>query len=297
MARSLIESRFPELVGRAIRSLGNGWDNSAFLVGEAFVFRFPRRAIAVSLMETECALLPALAAYMVQRGAAPVPAPCFIGEPSDAYPWPFAGYSYLPGRTACAARLDDRTREALAVPLGRFLRTLHGFPLERARKLGAPVDRMRRLDLKYRSHMIRERLAEAARLGLLDEVAPFQAILTDVPGDWSAPCDALVHGDLYVRHVLLDPENRLAGVIDWGDVHCGARALDLSLGWSFLPPSAHGAFLRAYGAVDEASWKAARLRALLIALTLLLYGADTADDDLLQEARVSLSYLARSAAL
>lgn len=44
-ARRLIAHRFPELAHARVEPFGNGWDNAAFLVGEAHVFRFPRPAM------------------------------------------------------------------------------------------------------------------------------------------------------------------------------------------------------------------------------------------------------------
>src|SRR4051794_29331785 len=43
LARTLIEAQFPQLAPVSIRLLGAGWDNSALLINEEFVFRFPRR--------------------------------------------------------------------------------------------------------------------------------------------------------------------------------------------------------------------------------------------------------------
>ena len=75
------------LSGHAIAPLGAGWDNTAYLVNDTWVFRFPRRSIAVELLRNEAALLPALA----PRLPLPIPQPCYLGEPDGRYPWCFAG--------------------------------------------------------------------------------------------------------------------------------------------------------------------------------------------------------------
>jgi aminoglycoside phosphotransferase (APT) family kinase protein len=67
-------------------------------------------------------------------------------------------------------------------------------------------------------------------------------------------------------------------VIDWGDVHLGDPALDLSLAFSFLPPAARGAFREAYGAIDDATWDRARFRALHYGVLLTHYGTEIGDD-------------------
>jgi len=58
LAKSLVEMAFPTLKPVSVREFDVGWDNSVFLVNNSFVFRFPRRRIAVPLMETEVRLLP-----------------------------------------------------------------------------------------------------------------------------------------------------------------------------------------------------------------------------------------------
>jgi aminoglycoside phosphotransferase (APT) family kinase protein len=76
LARRLIGEQFPELAARKARLLAEGWDNTVWLVDETWVFRFPRREIAVPLVERELAVLPHL------ESALPVtiPAPVFSGH-------------------------------------------------------------------------------------------------------------------------------------------------------------------------------------------------------------------------
>ena len=100
LARELIAAQFPSLASTEIEALGFGWDNNVFAVGAEWVFRFPRRQIAVPLLEVECNLLPVIAEQL----PLPVPVPIYRGEASSAYPWPFAGYQMLRGCTACAAK-------------------------------------------------------------------------------------------------------------------------------------------------------------------------------------------------
>ena len=47
LVRRLLGDQFDELELRSLEPLGEGWDNSVWLVDERWVFRFPRREIAV----------------------------------------------------------------------------------------------------------------------------------------------------------------------------------------------------------------------------------------------------------
>ncbi len=135
-ARSLIEAQFPELRPARVEPLAVGWDNTAYLVNDEYVFRFPRREIAIGLLESERRLLPAIAARLPLT----VPVPEFFGEPDMGYPWAFAGYAFLPGTAADVAQLTDQQRAAAAEPLGEFLAALHAVPIEEAKSLGLAGD-------------------------------------------------------------------------------------------------------------------------------------------------------------
>ncbi|AUX45044.1 aminoglycoside phosphotransferase [Sorangium cellulosum] len=280
LAAQLLEDTFPVLRPVRLELLGEGWDNVAYLVNGELVFRFPRRQLAVPFLEKEHRLLPALA----PRLPLPVPVPELFGQPREgAYPWPFLGYRKLSGETACRASLDDRERTALAEPLARFLSALHTFPPDDARRLGLPPDTIGKLDLSLRLPEVVERLARIRALGLLPDVHPWLQIL-EAGADLRASEDLhVVHGDLYVRHLLLAPDRSLAGVIDWGDLHLGDPAVDLSVAHSFLPPGAQEIFRAAYGEIDERRWKLAQLRAICHSAALVVYGHDIGDRDLLRE--------------
>ncbi len=100
----------------------------------------------------------------------------------------------------------------------------------------------------------------------------------------------LVHGDLYARHLIADDERRLTGVIDWGDVHVGDRALDVAIAHAFLPPGARAAFRRAYGAIAPGTWARAAARAVQHAALLARYARHAGDEDLRREAALSLRW-------
>lgn len=287
-ARALIEAQFPRLAPVIVELLGVGWDNSAFRINGAYVFRFPRRQIAAPLVETEGRLLPMLA----PRLPLPIPAPTFLGRPADGYPWPFIGHALISGRTACAAALDEEQRTRLAEPLAHFLAALHATPAEEAARHGAGPDTFARLDITRRRPSPRELLDPLSRRGEIADPRPLLALLDAGPPAYVPRSDVLVHGDLYARHLLVDADDRLAGVIDWGDIHLGDPAADLMIAHTFLPPAAHDAFRHAYGTIADTTWRIARLRGLWHTLAVLDYGLGIADADLVRECRIALDHLA-----
>jgi aminoglycoside phosphotransferase (APT) family kinase protein len=94
----------------------------------------------------------------------------------------------------------------------------------------------------------------------------------------------LVHGDLHARQLLVDDAGAISGVIDWGDVHHGDPACDLSVAHTLLPPPARAEFRAAYGPIDDDTWALARLRGLHLSAALGIYAKSLGDDALLDEA-------------
>jgi aminoglycoside phosphotransferase (APT) family kinase protein len=129
----------------------------------------------------------------------------------------------------------------------------------------------------------------------LDAIAP-SWIAPPAIGDLLAQAEALpepgattlVHGDLHVRHLLVDDHGALAGVIDWGDICRADPSADLSLVWSLLGPAAREAFFSQYGAVDAGRLLRARVLALFLCATLASYARAEGMTGLLREALVGL---------
>jgi aminoglycoside phosphotransferase (APT) family kinase protein len=284
LARDLIAGQFPALAPVRVEAPSEGWDNIAYRVNGEWIFRFPRRTIAVDLIRTEVAVLPVIA----PRLPLPIPLPEFTGAPEERFPWPFAGYRRLSGQTACRADLSEDQRVRAAAPLGRFLRALHTIPLEVASEAGAGPDTMARMDVGARRGAVLERLDSLAAQGLLEDIGRWREIAESMPAGLPSDGPVLVHGDLYARHVLVDDAGAPCGVIDWGDAHLGDPAIDLSLACGFLPAAARDAFRAEYGLVAEHTWKKARFRALFSAVAILFYGADVGDADLVREGRAAL---------
>ena len=250
-ARERIERFF---VPRTLRPLAEGWDNAVWLADERWVFRFPRRAVAVPLIRKELAVLGELELPL------PTPRPRFVGDG-------FYGAELIPGRELHPG-VD---RDALGRPLGAFLRALHDTDV----RAPLPEDPMRRADMAFRVPKTIEALAALGR-----DVPGFVHEARDLPP--AAPT-ALVHGDLHFRHLLVDG-GAISGVIDWGDVCRADPAVDLALYWCALSPAGREAFLDAYGPVGDERLLRARVLAVFLCAVLARYGAAEGLPDVEREA-------------
>jgi len=77
-------------------------------------------------------------------------------------------------------------------------------------------------------------------------------------------------------------------VIDFGDLHVGHPAVDLSVVWTLLPARARHAFFEIYGAVSARAAAAARLRGITSAIAQEAYGRDVGDTEIQREGVLAL---------
>jgi aminoglycoside phosphotransferase (APT) family kinase protein len=283
-AADLIHRQFPALRGTPIEPLATGWDNTVYLVARNWVFRFPRRAVALPGVRRELAVLPRLA----RRLPLPIPAPELVGDPTPEYPWPFFGARLITGRELADADLPDADRARAGAALGGFLRALHEPAL--AAEVGGelPRDPMRRADPGVRVPKARTRLARLEQCGLWRPDPAVDRLLADAERIGPSTGAVVVHGDLHARHLLVSGDGEAAGVIDWGDLCLADPAVDLSLAYAAFVGAARSALLSAYGPVDADREARARVLALDLCATLSDYAAADGRSALLRESLAGL---------
>lgn len=277
LASKLAARLVPETAGCAPVRVGEGWDNDVWRFGE-WTLRFPRRPLAVELIRTEARVLPAIAPYLPIA----VPAAEHVAEPGSEHPAPYVAHRFVPGTTLDRANLGPRAREELAPQIAGFLKALHGVPPELARSAGAPDD-VAKCDIDARRRLARGRLPRLAGTRFARWIEALGAVLDRddaMPGAERAVC----HGDLYPRHLLVDDRGDLCGAIDWGDLMISHPGVDLSIGYSFLPPSARPNFFDVYGPIEAGTAALARVTAAHYATALAVYALDVGDAPLADDA-------------
>jgi len=288
LAARLVGAQFPGLRGAPVELLATGWDNTVYLVGGQWVFRFPRREVALPGLQREVAALPRLAPLL----PLPIPVPELIGTPDGAYPWPFWGARPVPGTELAESGLRGAALVRAAAGVGAFLRALHE-PGLAARAgltgLGLPVDPMRRADPRSRMAPARERLGRLAGRNAWEPDPAIERLFA-AAGRLGAPLDppVVTHGDLHARHLLVGPDGAAAGVIDWGDLCLADPAVDLSLAYGGFAGPARAALLAEYGPVGAERELRARVLAVSLCAALAEYALSDNRERLLQESLAGL---------
>lgn len=275
LAEQLIKEQFPKVDLEKVSQIGEGFDNTVIQLNEEYVFRFPRRPIAVTLIQVENKLLPSLAGNLPLA----IPEPIFFGKPSCNYPYPFTGYKLVKGYLPVNESMESKISSAIR--LAHFLKVLHHFPVQKAKQLGVQYDGMRRLDVSFRQRSLNDELSTLVTLGYSEQANAVRNYLKELDFPHTESYNTLVHGDIHVRNILLDSEGVLAGVIDWGDVHIGNPAIDLSFLYSYFPKEARRAFFEIYGDIEAELENLSRFRAIYMLVKLLVYGIDREDTELI----------------
>lgn len=256
--RSILHDQFEELRPVTAVYLGEGCDSVAFEVNGKFVFRFPKRSDVEEQFAIEARLLPALAPAL----PLPIPAFCFFGQPTPAFPRRFVGYPKLPGRPAILLDPAEILPLQLASTLGHFLSSLHAFPVEHAKAAGVPEPSLTSLIDEVRQDALDD-LATVARVAPHLPIAELRDRLATAPGA-ASPVRVLVHDDLAAEHVLVDARaHEVTGVIDWSDAAISEPAVDFAGMFHWGGDRFAEAVLAAYrGPIDGALRPRARFMAL-----------------------------------
>jgi|GEM_PF-1475232 len=268
VAAALAHNFQDRFLDAAITYFGAGWDNETYVItphsgatGKRWLFRFPKRADCVPAMERELETLPVISDAL----SIAVPTPTFVGQPSDAFPYPFFGYDMIEGVTGDDLDFEVREREQLARTLGEDLRRLHDLTFPG-------------LDLPVAGETFEARITRVEEdFSLLEEALGVSRAKSwakqwreaTLPPLYQGP-PRFLHDDLGSSHMIFSPESkRLVGLIDFTDQALGAPERDLvgMLTWMGEP------FVReiadAYGAdailPDDIAWERLRLSTLLAA--------------------------------
>jgi aminoglycoside phosphotransferase (APT) family kinase protein len=259
LIQALLAEQHPDLAGRPIAAVGEGWDNAVYRLGDDLAVRVPRRAASAVLVDHEQRWLPQLS----RRLPLPVPAPVRLGVPGCGYPWRWSIVPWFPGETALAASTPDAA--AFAATLAGFLIALH-----EPAPPDAPQNPWRGVPLAARAASVDEYLERTD--GVVDRVAvltEWRQAMSVRP--WSRP-PVWIHGDLHPGNLLID-RGHLSAVIDFGDLTAGDPATDLSVAW-MLPIDSRRAFCDSYNAnvrADGDTWRRARGWALVLGLAYLAH--------------------------
>jgi aminoglycoside 6'-N-acetyltransferase len=287
IARELIETQHHFSVEK-ITLLDEGWDNLIYLVNENRIFRFPRRELGVFCIENEIALLPYIAKFV----SFPLSAPQWIGKPTELYPYPFAGYTIIPGKPLCDASSSLMADNHFAIILATWLKELHAIKVPNDYIKLIKGDQDWRLNVSHRVMRCEQNITQYEKY-FLQAGFEKQAILDVVAFirhlKFRNQKRSFLHGDLYSRHIIVNPETVMpTGLIDWGDIHIGHPGIDLAVGTIFDSDTLN-VFLETYGNVDSETVEIMLFHSFCHSMSFLPYAYEQNKESLKQWAAMVLA--------
>lgn len=287
LAADLIKSQF-DLHIESITVFGEGWDNYAYLVNNNIVFRFPHREMAITCMENEIHFLP----YLAKKVSFPFSCPTYIGRPTPAYPFVFAGYSLLVGKMLADFDPHEVNNFQTAQVLAEWLRELHAVSVLNEHRGEFQGDQNWRLNVPDRIARCTESLIQ---YGSYFESAGFvQADLQECIDNlrrfnfYNVKANSYLHGDLYYKHIIADDALKLVGLIDWGDIHIGSPGIDLSAAIILFEGEPLDHFWESYQNMDDTVLSIAAFRAFCHEMAFLPYAYEQKDEKSIRWAKVAL---------
>jgi aminoglycoside phosphotransferase (APT) family kinase protein len=255
-ATRALRIQVPELARAAVRELGQGLDNSAFVADDLVLRVADGRSLTC-----ESRLLELVA----RRVSIPVPIPRFVDEDAGVLAYPL-----IPGRSL----LGRAPAPGTAPQLGRFLRELHSIDP------AAVVD-----------FVPTENADPREWLEDLDGPAELLSIVhASVPTPTRQR--VVAHADLGAEHIL-QQDGALTGVIDWSDAAITDPALDFARLYRDFGPRFLAEAVGAYGGLESADETLARIEffARCAALEDYAYGRESGRSQYAQAAERSFSWL------
>jgi aminoglycoside phosphotransferase (APT) family kinase protein len=259
--RGMIIDQFPEHRLERIEPLETtGTVNAIFRIGSGVAARFPLRVMdpagCADLLRSEAAAMTEFA----EHSPFATPRPLGLGQPSTAYPMPWAVQSWIEGDVATPNELATSTTFALDIAnLIASLRAAdtHGRRFDGQGRGGNLPDHDDWMVVCFRNT---EGLLDVTRLRRM------WARLRKLPP--SRP-EVMSHRDLIPANLLVDGE-RLAGVLDAGSFGPADPALDLVAAWHLLDRNRRDIVRGRLGS-DAVEWKRGAAWAFQQAMGLVWY--------------------------
>lgn len=220
LIRELLNQQFPKLATLPLSFVDEGWDNVNYKLGSDLLVRLPRRQLGAELIKNEIKYLKNIALKLPIA----IPAPLFVGQPSNIYPW---NWTLLPWFDGNAADLSIPDKDQ-SMELAKFLKSLHHLKIK-----NPPKNQNRGVSLVEKLEALQPRI-ERLKLRTNCFSKHIEGLWKEALNSPSFSESRLLHGDLHARNIIVN-KGEIKAIIDWGDLCSGDPATDLASFWMLFP--------------------------------------------------------------
>ena len=233
LVKKLIKEQFPQFSHLEIKPVEfMGHDNRTFYLGNQMSIRLPSSGEYASQVEKEWKWLN----YLADKLSMPIRKPLFLGKGNSEYPYSFLINQWIDGEELNDNNIDSKND--IAKDLGKFLKTLQSIDSSNG-PLAGDHNFFRGGNLKVYETMVLDSTE------FLKEVLPKK----DIENLWDLAVKSTyegkplwIHGDIACGNILIK-ENRINGIIDFGQLGIGDPACDYVMAWTYFDKSSKDIFL------------------------------------------------------
>jgi len=210
---NIINNQYPDFKIDTIKYLGSGFDGEAYLINNEYVFKFPMHQFASDNLYKEIIVLLELN----NRFTLEIPRPDFFGQPTEMFDKYFVGYKMIKGNILTAKLFQNfskETKDNLARDLALFLKELHSI-----KSLDIDIDVELNMKEKYEEDYSKVKEILYPMLNEIEKEKVDKMYSDILNNELFLNYErGLVHCDLGSVHMVVDENNKLCGIIDFGDV-------------------------------------------------------------------------------
>ena len=233
LVKKLIKEQFPQFSHLEIKPVEfMGHDNRTFYLGNQMSIRLPSSGEYASQVEKEWKWLN----YLADKLSMPIRKPLFLGKANSDYP-----YSFLINQWIDGEELNDNnivSKSDIAQSLGKFLKSLQNIDPSNG-PIAGEHNFFRGGNLKVYESMVWDSSKR------LKDVFPKEVI----ESLWNLATESQyegksfwIHGDMASGNVLIK-DNRINGIIDFGQLGVGDPACDYVMAWTYFESDSKRVFL------------------------------------------------------
>lgn len=215
-----IKEEFPVIRFKNAKQITCGLDHIVVILDDKYIFRFPKNDYYKRKIKVEMKLLSEL-----QKKTSKIPDYRFISKDQS-----FGGYPIIDGKPLSTKKFKKFTNQQkiqLANELADFLTVLHKIPISKAQNIGLKFEWSHQDELmqyKDRRKHIKKVLNQEELLFVDNLMEKYVSL--------KLPENCLVHHDLSEDHILAK-NNKLSGIIDFGDSSLNDPAVDFAWFWEW----------------------------------------------------------------
>ncbi|MAZ44342.1 MAG: hypothetical protein CMF48_04120 [Legionellales bacterium] len=235
LVEHLVREQFPEWASLKVKPVKtSGWDNYTYHLGPKMLIRLPSEHCYANQVIKESTWLP----YIKKHLKTKVPIPLGLGSASKEYPFQWAVYEWIDGKTLSTKSLQSSN--TIAYEVAHFLNELSKVPVEKEFPVSGEENFFRGGLLEHYDAEARQGIALLPSEFDQNQLIEIWDRAVNTPININANW---VHGDMSPDNILVNELGHLEAVIDFGLMCVGDPACDYVLAWTYFDSRAQQLFI------------------------------------------------------